>query len=221
PPHRFHPVHDPIHHGYSTLSSSYRTSPGPPARGQRWGPPPRRRWAPVGWSTLGAIRRPLLAHPGRLTLGELGHAAVVGVVHEVVDRVHAFLAASVPALGALVRGLRLRRGVVDLVAAGAAVLEGVVEPEPVPDLVGAGVALVVVLGSLAGQRLVQHDDAVVTRGVLVPLGEGGPAEQAAADAGGVEVQVALVALAQRRLHLLLLGGVGLDGVPARVVDAVD
>src|SRR3712207_7060438 len=45
----------------------------------------------------------------------------------------------------------------------AAALEGVVEPQPVADLVRGGVAAVVRRDRAAGHRLVEHDDAVVVQ----------------------------------------------------------
>ena len=57
-------------------------------------------------------------------------------------------------IGQLNAGLASAGGVADVVAvAPAAALEGVVEPEPVADLVRRGVALAVDAGVAAGQRL--------------------------------------------------------------------
>jgi hypothetical protein len=69
---------------------------------------------------------------GDLAGGELVHAAVVRVVHVVVDGVDAAARARVAAGRAFVRGRGLGRGVRDAVAgAGAATLEGMVEADPV------------------------------------------------------------------------------------------
>ena len=84
-----------------------------------------------------AVRAELRLEAGDLAGSELGHARVVRVVHEVVDGVNPAARARVLARRAAVRLLALRRGVRDRVAAAAAAaLEGVVQPEPVADLVG-------------------------------------------------------------------------------------
>src|SRR5262249_32181997 len=143
----------------------------------------------------------LRIHAGRLAGGEAVHAGVVGVVHEVGDRIHAGLRAGVAALRAAEGGAALAGGVVDAVAlAAAAALEGVVEAEPVADLVGRGVAQVVGGGAAAGERGEQHDHAVVGRVVRVVGREGRPAEQPAAQVGGVQVERLGAADAERRLH---------------------
>ena len=87
-----------------------------------------------------ALRRPevepLLGHALRLTGGELRVASVVGVVHVVVDRVHARSRARVLSDRAARGREALRRRVVDTVARGrAAVLERVRHAQPVADLV--------------------------------------------------------------------------------------
>jgi hypothetical protein len=53
----------------------------------------------------------------------------------------------------------------------------VVEPDPVSDFVGEGVAEVEVLGGAAGEGGVEDDDAVVFGGILVLAGEGRVAEE--------------------------------------------
>ena len=109
------------------------------------------------------------------------------------------------------------RGVGDVVARrAAAVVEGVLEHQPVADLVGQGVALGVLAGGAAGHRLVEHDHAVdVVAAVVVALGEVGPAEQAAADVRDVDVEGRGVALVERLLHVALVLARH-DGVPGRV-----
>src|SRR5215213_199647 len=159
------------------------------------------------------VRRPaslpeggeLSLQPGDLTVGEPVHAGVEGVVHEVPDRVVARCGASVAAHRALECRGRLGSRVGDVVAGRvAAVLEGVVQPHPVPDLVGAGVAEVVVGGRPTGQGLVEDDDPVHIGVGGVGRREGGPTPQTGSRLGGVDVQGPGPALAQRRLHLALL-----------------
>src|SRR5699024_12514218 len=98
----------------------------------------------------------------------MGHAGVVAVVHEVGDRVlTGVLRAGVASLGATGGGLSLVRGVVDMVPrALTAVLERVEEPQPVPDLVGAGVALVESFLITPGRGAVRRDDAGLVECVL-------------------------------------------------------
>src|SRR5688572_17935978 len=94
------------------------------------------------------IRREHLVHSLVLTSTEMVHTGVVGVVHEVLDRVEPrsgrTLGAGVTARRAAERRRLLRRRVRDeIVALLTAALERVVEAHPVADLVGAGVAEVV------------------------------------------------------------------------------
>ena len=82
-------------------------------------------------------------HASALEGGELGHAGVVGVVHEVMDRVNTGVggtSAGVPSSGAAGGGSGLGGGVGDGITAGASALEGVVETEPMAGLVGQGAA---------------------------------------------------------------------------------
>src|SRR5690606_4470518 len=95
-------------------------------------PSARGRASGAGSGCDGAV---LLPHPGHalgLAAGELAHAGVLGVVHEVVDRVAPRPRAGVlPGRAALGR-VRLGGGVVDLVAGRVApVLEGVEQAHPV------------------------------------------------------------------------------------------
>jgi hypothetical protein len=77
----------------------------------------------------------------KLSRGELRHARVDAVVHEVVDWVHAAAGAGVARCRAARGGGGFRRGVGDgVTCAGAAALEGMVEADPVPSFVGEGLA---------------------------------------------------------------------------------
>ena len=94
------------------------------------------------------------------------HARVVGVIHEVLDRIVAWLRAGVEADRASERGFGLVRRVEDVVArAHAAVVERVQQEQPVTHLVGRRVTLVVRHYVSAGKRAREHDD-TVQRGVL-------------------------------------------------------
>ncbi len=97
----------------------------------------------LAWTLLLAVGRPGLLHPGALSRSEKKHAVVVGVVHKVVDRIYAASGAGVAPGGAAVGRGALGLGVIDLVTALTTILEGVIEPQPLSDLVGVGVALVV------------------------------------------------------------------------------
>src|SRR5437868_12649097 len=84
----------------------------------------------------GAVGGPGCVDAGALAGSERVHAGVVAVVHVVVDGVGARGSAGVFAGGATVGGVALLRRVGYPVAlASAAILEGVVQTEPVPDLV--------------------------------------------------------------------------------------
>ena len=79
---------------------------------------------------------------GSLTSGELSHAGVIGVVHEVVDGVYTSARAGVTAGGAAKGRHLLGGGVGDTVAgSAAAALEGVVEANPVTGFVRQGLQL--------------------------------------------------------------------------------
>src|SRR6476661_6831940 len=102
-----------------------------------------------------------VGHPGVLRSDDLAgreaiHARVVRVVHEVLDRVESCLAGAAVATGRAAEGRRcLCRCVADVVAlTRAAALERVVEPEPVPRLVGRGVTQVVGRGVATLEALV-------------------------------------------------------------------
>lgn len=84
-------------------------------------------------------------HARELSRREEVHAGVVGVVHEILDRVATGLVATrIKADGATLGGGTLRGGIAHGVAASiTAALKRVIEPEPVTDLVGGGVAQVV------------------------------------------------------------------------------
>src|SRR5918999_4866849 len=82
-----------------------------------------------------APAKPCVLHPQGLAGGELVVATVVRVIHVVVDRIDAGLAARVLTHRAAVRRDRLRRRVLDVIApvvAGA--VEDVVQVEPVTGL---------------------------------------------------------------------------------------
>ena len=105
-----------------------------------------------------------LGHPGALAGREHAVAGVEGVVHVVADRVEAGQRAGVAADRAAARGAALRRRVGDLVVPRrAAALERVVEPEPVPGLVGRGLAAVEVRRRATRQRGEVDPDAVDAR----------------------------------------------------------
>mmetsp|Transcript_112081 Transcript_112081/g.241670 ORF Transcript_112081/g.241670 Transcript_112081/m.241670 type:complete len:219 (-) Transcript_112081:272-928(-) len=166
-------------------------------------------------STVGAE---LLSDASELSISELVHAAIVHVVHEVVEGVvTGLVGAGVKSfLGALVVGLGLSGGVLHHVTSEAflaSTLEGVVKTHPVTYLVGTSVTFIVVRGGSTGEGGVQDDNTVHLRGALVVLGEGGPAQESSADVGRVEVELVGAANTEGLLHVLLGAGAGGHGVP--------
>src|SRR5205085_7251842 len=99
---------------------------------------------------LTAIRGAELICARRLSCRELVHAEVVGVVHEVLDRIVAGVARAGILDRAAERGALLGRRVIDVIAlAVTAALERVVQADPVADLVRGRVAFVVRRGRAA------------------------------------------------------------------------
>lgn len=152
-----------------------------------------------------AVGAHLALQTGDLASGELVHAAVVAVVHVVVDGVDTGAGAGVTAGGASRGKGRLGRGVRNLVAgAAAATLESVVETDPVTGLVGEGPAEVEVGGGTAGDGGEEDDDTIVGGVGSVVRGEGGVAQKtlvnAAGETDGVDVQSVRAALAKLTLH---------------------
>ena len=154
---------------------------------------------------------------------------LLGVVHVVVDGVNTGLAgARVTADGAAGGSRGLSGGVGNGVAgAGAAALEGVVETEPVTNLVGGGVAEVVAGGRAAGEGGVQDGAAIIVPRVGARGDRGGEvavAQVAAERAEDVDVEGAVGALAELLLvgELgVVAGPVGVDGVVNALVDELD
>ncbi|TLD26567.1 hypothetical protein PspLS_05208 [Pyricularia sp. CBS 133598] len=167
-------------------------------------------------------------HPGVLARGELLVARVVRVVHVVVDGVKTGLVgAAVTADGAAAAGAGLGGSVVNQVTlAVAATLEGVVQTEPVADLVHSGLAKVEPVdvatgdGSRSDGAAVEADGGGGGRG-----GEVAVAEDATGDAGQeVQVQVLVGSLAESGLHGSLSavpGPVGVDGAVSALEDELD
>ena len=97
----------------------------------------------------------LLGNSGELAGGELSHAGIVDVVHEVGGGViTGLIGAGVDGAGASVVGLLLGGGILDTITShelSATSLEGMVETHPMADLVGTGITLVVVLGGSTGE----------------------------------------------------------------------
>ena len=154
---------------------------------------------------------------------------LIRVIHVVMDRIQAGLArARITTSRAPRAGARLGGGIRDVVAvAGAAALEGMVQTEPMADLVGGGVAEVVVGEGAAGEGGRQDRAAVV-----VPVvGLGGDAGREVAVTKGVaevledvQVQVLVGALAERLLHGQLGavdGPVAVDGVVGALEGELD
>lgn len=154
---------------------------------------------------------------------------LIRVIHIVVDRIKTSLARARVTAGRAATGSgSLGRGISDVIAvAGAAALEGVVETEPVADLVGGGVAEVVVGEVAAGQGVVQDGAAVVVPVVGLGGDRGGEvavAESVAEVLEDVQVEVLVGALAERLLHGQLgavNGPVAVDGVVGALEGELD
>ena len=175
----------------------------------------------------GAVGEPVVLHPGDLPGGEAVHAAVDGVVHEVVHRVEARLGqAAVLGLVARAAGLGLRGGVVDQVArALAATFEGVEQAEPVPDLVHRGVTAVVAPEVSPGQAVLVDHHAVEGGRPARLVGRRGPAQDRARSRalrpGDVEVERVGPAPVQGAAHRHVVAAAdhgGAPGGPARAVE---
>jgi 3-oxoacyl-ACP reductase-like protein len=122
-----------------------------------------------GLATLlsGAISREFVSDSGKLTIGELIHAGIVNVVHEVSGGVISGIrGAGINDTGASVVGLLLSGGVTNTITTtnlAASSLEGVVQAHPVTHLVSGSVTLVVVGGRSSGHGGVQHNNAIHLR----------------------------------------------------------
>jgi len=166
---------------------------------------------------VGSVSSEFLSDTGELASGELVHAAVVHVVHEVRGWVVAsIIGARVHNAGAAVVGLLLSWGVGNAITTAnlaAATLEGVVQTHPMANLVGAGVAFVVVGSRSTRERCVKDHNTIHAGGRLVVLGEGSPAQKTPTDVGGVKVKGIGSSLAEGRLHRLLNGSTGLNREP--------
>ena len=115
-------------------------------------------------SVDGPERRPRRLHARHLSRREHEHAGILGVVHEVENRIESWFggaAAAVPADRTEERRAELRGRVRHEVALGAAlVLERVIQREPVPDLVRRRIPLTVNLEGPTRQRTPIQDDPV-------------------------------------------------------------
>lgn len=158
-----------------------------------------------------------------------GGNILIRVIHIVVNRIQARLArARVPASRAPTARRRLGRGIRHVIAvARASSLEGMVQTEPVADLVGGRVAEVVVGQRAAGQGVVEDGAAVVVP--VVGLGRDRGREVAVAQSVAevledVQVQVFVGSLAQGLLHGELGavdGPVAVDGVVGTLEGELD
>jgi hypothetical protein len=158
----------------------------------------------------------LIPETGYLARGEAGHARVVGVVHVVVDGVNGPTGAGITRSGATIGGGSLRRGIGDRVTTGASTLEGVVEPDPVSDLMGRGASEVVGGKVTSRKGLVENNDTVILGTDRVVEREGGVTEETLAisssETDGVEVERAGGSHSVGVLHGGLFGAVWSDPV---------
>jgi len=187
-------------------------------------------------SNLGAVSSPLLLNPGHLAGGELVHASILSVVHEVVykseisifpsrvqqeeltDGVNTSnVGAGIAADGASISSGGLSGGVGNRVTrAAATTLESMVETEPVTNLVSQSLAEVVRGRSTAGDAGEEDDNTIVLGLRGVGRGESSISQKTSSGArdetDGVDVEVLGCALAVGVLHGGLDGGGRANGV---------
>lgn len=147
---------------------------------------------------------------GDLSLGEIVHARVIGVVHVVADGIKTRAGAGIACCGAAGSRGSLGRGIGNIVTISiASALEGMVEPNPVPDLVSRGSSQVELSHGTAGEGRIENNNSVVLGVRRVVGGEGSITKETLALAGGetdgVEVECAGVSYSERGLHGGLLG----------------
>jgi len=129
-----------------------------------------------------------------------------------VDGIETLAGAGITGSGAASGGGNLSRGIGDKVTISiASTLEGVVEPNPMSDLVSRGASQVEVSPGTARKGRVANDDSVIIGVGRVVGREGGITEKTLAIAGsktdGVEVECAGVSHSESVLHGSLLGSI--------------
>ena len=176
---------------------------------------------PLVLSTL-TIRHPLGVHSGRLADSEFEHTRVVGVIHEVFDRVETgFVSASIAPGGATESGGAFGGRIADGVAfAVTTTLEGVKKAQPVADFMRPRVAKVIWRKVTARQRSVEANDSIIIRSAGVARWESRPAQKAGAVVG-VKVQIIGSSPAQSVLHRSLGGSSRAGAIPRRIHSVIN
>jgi len=157
------------------------------------------------------IHRDLVSEANCLSVGEVVHACVIGVVHVVVNGIKTRSRASVTVDRTTKRRLRLSGSIVDVVTrAIAPILERVVESNPVTGLVCQGATQICRSSGTPGERSEIYDDNVVL-GVATVVGrEGSVAEETLCggivESDGEDVESVGTATPEGRLHLRLFRG---------------
>lgn len=142
----------------------------------------------------------------------MGHAVVRRVVHIVVDRVHAWERRAGIAFDAMLAGVGLVGGIIDLIPSIAAELEGVQEAEPMTNLMDSRYTMVIAYLGAAGEGCVSDSTAVIpkplaardciVRRVEATSHSDVPLVPQCLEI--VDVQGAVIALSQSLLHLQLV-----------------
>ena len=165
------------------------------------------------------IRYPLGAHSGRLAGSESEHTRVVGVIHEVFDRVETGSYASIEPDGATVSGGEFGGRIADAIAIAVTTTpERVKKAQPVADFVRPRVAKVIWRKVTARQRSVEANDSIIFRFAGVARWESRPAQITGAVVG-VEVQIIGSSPPQSVLHRDL-GGSSRSGAKPRGIHSV-
>lgn len=127
-------------------------------------------------------------------------------------QVGAAITANVAAIsGVAISGLSFSRGITNVIAISiTSTLEGVVQPDPMSNLVSEGLSSVVGSFRTPGKSRVADDNPIVQGVRVVVCREGGVAEKAPGTIGvetdGVDVESAGISLSKSFLHSELLGG---------------
>jgi len=143
--------------------------------------------------------------------GELVHASIISVVHEVVDGVNTTARAGIAVAGASESSRRLRGGIRDgVTGCRAAALEGVEQADPVTSFMSQSLTQVVGRCSPSRRRGVKHNNTIILCSTGVAGREGGVAKEASTstrdEADCVYVEVSSTTLSERVLHCGLLRG---------------
>jgi len=154
----------------------------------------------------------LLKRPVELPVREALSASIVAVVHHVLDGIRSTTRASVASSWAAGGSASFGSSVIDLITTVTAILESMIKPDPMPDLVRHDLASIQSRSSTSTRKEIEIIDDSVAEGVSrVILGEGSPTGQGNVAVGGDGVDIECVGLAEVVLSLELAIVVITDG----------